>query len=93
MVDAQEEKQVRDLMLKFAQTPCPDSDIVGLFALHLWGIEVSHCKTEASLYNLLQYDIPEDFISGDSISLENLGGCVEAVLREDVVDIEDVEEE
>ena len=70
----------------------PDGDIIVLPTNHLGRVEEVQDIRHASLDNLLQDDIAEDFVAGCTVARGDLGWGVESVLRPEIVDVDDVEE-
>ena len=93
MLDTEKEQQVGDLILDPAQAPCPHGYIILFFANHFRRIEMSDEKSKDSLDDLLEDHIPKNFVSGGTVSLQDLGRSVKTVLREHIVRVEDVEKE
>ena len=92
MLNTEKEEQIRNIVLKLAQAPCPYCDIILFFANHFRRIEMSHDQAKDSLNDLLQNDIPKHLVPGGTVSFENLGRGMQAMLREDIIGVEYVEE-
>lgn len=56
-----------------SKTLCPNRNVVFFFADSLDGIKISDAEAKRSLNHLLNDDISYNFVSGDMISLEDLG--------------------
>lgn len=90
-IDAEEAEDGGDGSLCEADARRPNGDVVVLVAGHLRRIGVAQDDGHADLDDLLNDDIAEHFEARGSVALRNLGGCMQSVLREQVVHVDDVE--
>lgn len=91
-IDAYQSQQAWKGQLGDTDAPGPDSHVVLLLTNVLGSIEIRHDQTSEGLDHLLQNDIPDDVPAGDMVPLEELRGRVQTVLREVVIDIDEVED-
>jgi hypothetical protein len=78
--------------LRQADASCPDGDVIVLHACHLPGLGQGQDGDGHNLDYLLENDIPRHLPPRRQVALGDLVGRVQPVLREQVVDIDNVEE-
>ena len=74
-----------------ADTGGPDGDVIVLGAGHLARLGETQKGRRRDLDDLLDHDVPGDLVARRQVALADLLGGVQAVLREEVVDVDDVE--
>lgn len=87
-INSKQSQETRQHPLGNADALSPDSNIVFLLANTFLLIEITHGITRDCLNDLLEDDISNHVPARDMVSLENLCGCVQAVLREEIVDVD-----
>jgi hypothetical protein len=81
---------MREASLGPANATCPDSHIIFLSANILLLVKVGYCDTRNGLDHLLQENIPNYIPACDVVPFQDFGGGVKAVVRKEVVDINEV---
>lgn len=92
-VQPQESQHRRQHALRKPDARGPDGDVIVLHAGHLGGLRQRQHGGGDHLEDLLEHDVAGDFPARSEVALGDLLGRVQAVLREDVVDVDEVEEE
>ena len=91
-IDTEEAQQTWQGTLDEAQARSPDGDVVVGLARHLWGLGEGEQSARDDLDDLMNNDIAGDLVAGDMIPAQNLVGCVETVLGEEIKDVDNVED-
>ena len=91
-IHTQHPQQHRYSALHHPYPPCPDSDIVLLLSPHRRILYGSQSQPHHRLHDLLYDDIPENIPSAHVVALQHFCWSVEAVLREEIVGVDEVEE-
>ena len=92
-VETKSTQEKRDRALSDANSLRPECNVVCLLTGHIRRLKVAEQQAEDSLDDLLEDDIAKHLVAADMVSFEQLSGRVESVLREQVVNVYDVEGE
>lgn len=92
-IQAEETEKARQSTLRQTNSSSPHGNIVIGLAAHLLWLRNGKDVTSDDLENLLYDDIARDLVATDMIAARNLLRRVQAVLGEEVVNVDEVEEE
>lgn len=90
---ADQSQQPRNSPLRPSDALRPERDIVLFPANHFFVIKVCQDNPGERLNDLLDDHVTKHFKARCMVSLEKFGGCMQAVLGEEVIDVDKVEEQ